>query len=204
MQVAPRVILPSFFVGEKISTLTDSEEIAQTIAFTALLVSAVYATFKSPYWLGIIPGIAAWAYWNMMKDKENKQSYRYTDWALTTPIMLLALLVAVKSPLSLIVFIISCDVLMILTGYLGVTSEEKEKKFMYFGIGMIAFIPIILTLLKQKTNQAAIYLTLILWSLYPVVWYMEEFEYVTEKTSTIMYSVMDVIAKVGLVNLVHI
>jgi bacteriorhodopsin len=204
MQLAPRVILPTYFLGEKVATMNDSEEIAQTIAFTILLIAAVNSAFSAPYWLAIIPGIAAWSYSNMMNHKEDKQVYRYTDWVLTTPIMLLALLVAVKSPLNQIIFILFCDIVMILSGYLGVTSEEKEKKFVYFAVGMIAFIPIILTLLKQKTNQSAIYLTLVVWSLYPVVWFMEEFEYVTEKNTTILYSIMDVIAKVGLVNLVHI
>jgi len=203
-QVAPRIILPSFFIGQKVITMNDREEIAQTIAFSALFVCATFAFFSTPYWIGIIPAVAAWSYWNMLRDKQNKQTYRYVDWSITTPLMLLAILVSLKAPIESIIGIILCDILMIGTGYLGVTTEDKQKKFGYFFVGMLAFLPIIYTLLTQQTNKAAIYLTLGTWILYPIVWSLEEFKAVEEKNITVIYSVMDMIAKIGLVNLLHI
>ena len=50
----------------------------------------------------------------------------------------------------------------------------------------------------------AIYLTLVLWCVYPLVWYGDEEGLLTKPTSNITYSVMDVLTKVGLVNLLHL
>ena len=56
----------------------------------------------------------------------------------------------------------------------------------------------------MKKAKWAIALTLVMWLLYPIVWYAEETKAVAASTANISYSVMDVVAKVGLVNLLHI
>jgi bacteriorhodopsin len=202
--VAPRIILSSFFIGQKVLTMQEPDEIAQTLAWFFLFGSSVSALLTPPYWIGIIPGIATWAYSNMIRDKENRNLYRYIDWSLTTPLMLLAILVAVNAPMGLTAAIIACDLLMISTGYLGCVSKDKMKKLVYFVVGILAFIPILWVLLTQKSNMSVIYLTLVTWSLYPIIWYLEEFDYLTEKNITVAYSIMDVIAKVGLVKLIQL
>ena len=202
-QIAPRIIIPSFFVGQKVHTLSEPAEIAQTIAFSTLFVTAVFAFFQPPYWLGLIPATAAVAYWKMQRDPQSQQTYRYLDWAITTPLMLLAIFLAAKAPPTLIVPVIAADLLMIGFGYLGVQTEDTKKKIAYFVAGLLAFAPILYLLLTLKRNKAAIYLTVVVWSLYPLVYFLEDFKHVTESNATVAFSVMDIVSKIGLVNLLH-
>jgi bacteriorhodopsin len=201
-QIAPRIIIPSFFIGQKVQTLTTGAEIAQTVAFSTLFVTAVFTFFQPPYWIGIIPAVAAAAYWKMQQDPKNLQKYRYVDWAITTPLMLLAILVASKAT-HLIVPIITADLLMIAAGYLGVQTSDNKRKVAFFAAGLLAFLPILYLLLTLKQNRAAIYLTVAVWSLYPLVYFLEDFQHITESNATIAFSVMDMISKIGLVNLLH-
>lgn len=202
--LAPRIIIPTFFVSQKIKTLNDPVDIAQTIAFSALFVTSVVMAFSAEPWLSLIPGIAAWAYWNMMNDKPRLEVYRYTDWALTTPLMLLALLLANKASLTTIVAVLAADGIMIGMGYLGAQAPDNTNKMVLFALGCAALVPILYVLTTMKKAKYAIYLTLAIWCLYPLVWYADEEAIVTKQTSHITYSVMDVLAKVGLVNLLHL
>jgi bacteriorhodopsin len=202
-QIAPRIIIPSFFIGQKVQAMEHPGEIAQTIAFSMLFVTAVFAFFQPPYWLGLIPAVAAAAYWKMMRDPQKQQTYRYLDWAITTPLMLLAILVAAKVSTHLIVPIIAADLLMIGTGYLGIQTEDVSRKIVYFAAGLLAFAPILYLLLTLKRNKEAIYLTVAVWSLYPLIYFLEDFKHITESHATVAFSVMDMVSKIGLVNLLH-
>lgn len=202
-QIAPRVIIPSFFVGQKVQTMEHPGEIAQTIAFSMLFVTAVFTFFQPPYWLGLIPAVAAVSYWKMIENPGSQQTYRYLDWSITTPLMLLAILVAAKTSATLIVLIIAADLLMIGAGYLGIQTEDTKKKIAYFATGLLAFVPILYVLLTLKRNKAAIYLTVVVWSLYPIVYFLEDFKHITESDATVAFSVMDMVSKIGLVNLLH-
>ena len=201
-QIAPRIIIPSFFVGQKVQTMEHPGEIAQTIAFSTLFVTAVFAFFQPPYWLGLIPATAAAAYWQMIRDPQSQQKYRYLDWAITTPLMLVAILIA-SNAAHLIVPAIAADLLMIGSGYLGVTTEDRGRKIAYFAAGLLAFAPILYLLLTLKKNKAAIYLTVAVWSLYPLIYFLEDFKHITESHATVAFSVMDMVSKIGLVNLLH-
>ncbi len=202
-QIAPRVIIPSFFVGQKVQTMEHPGEIAQTIAFSMLFVTAVFTFFQPPYWLGLIPAVAAAAYWMMMEDPKNQQIYRYLDWSITTPLMLLAIFLAANAPAHLIVPVIAADLLMIGAGYLGVVTEDRKQKIAYFAAGLLAFAPILYLLLTLKRNKAAIYLTVVVWSLYPLIYFLEDFKHISDSDATVAFSVMDMVSKIGLVNLLH-
>ena len=202
--LGPRIVIPTFFVSQKVKTLTDPVDIAQTIAFSVLFVTSVVMAFSPEPWLSLIPGIAAWAYWNMMNDKPRTEVYRYTDWAFTTPLMLLAILLANKASLTTIVAILLADGIMIGTGYLGTQASNNTNKMILFALGCAALVPILITLFRMNKAKYAIYLTLVLWCVYPLVWYGDEEGLLTKPTSNITYSVMDVLTKVGLVNLLHL
>lgn len=202
--LGPRIIIPMFFVSQKVNTLDDPVDIAKTIAFSVLFITSVVMAFSAEPWLSLIPGIAAWAYWNMIYDKPRLEVYRYTDWAMTTPLMLLAILLANKASLTTIVAVLLADGIMIGTGYLGSQATDNTNKLALFALGCAALVPILYILSTMKKAKYAIYLTLILWCLYPLVWYADEEALVTKQTSNITYSVMDVITKVGLVNLLHL
>ena len=200
-QVAPRIIIPGFFIGQKVRTMDDWGEISQTIAFSFLFVVSVVTLFqgKEP-WLGIIPGIAAVAYYYMMKDPSNTDRYRYTDWVFTTPLMLLAILQAAGGfSHAATLGILASDVLMIGAGYIGVNETDASRRHMWFALGMLAFVPILWVLLKMKANRLVVLGTLAVWSMYPVIWWLSEEKQITDTATTISYSVMDLVAKIGLV-----
>jgi bacteriorhodopsin len=93
---------------------------------------------------------------------------------------------------------------MILAGYLGTKTENPLESKGYFALGILAFLPIVAILLQQTKNKTAVYLTLAVWSLYPVVYFAKEYTLVEKKYTTIAYAFMDVIAKTGLISLIRI
>jgi bacteriorhodopsin len=202
-QIAPRVVLPAYFIGLRVKGMSDNALISQTIAFTFLLVAAVNTFFQGPTWLSIIPAIAAIAYYFMLNDPKHTEVYRYSDWALTTPVMLYAILTACKAPLNVKVFTIIFDALMIAAGYVGVKQEQDSKKAAFFAIGTLAFLPILYMLLTQKTNRTAIMLTVAVWTLYPIVYYLDGIHILKKDFVTVSYSIMDMISKIGLVTLLN-
>jgi sensory rhodopsin len=201
---APRMIIPSFFVSQKVKTMTDPVAISQTVAFSSLFVSAVFNIFTPTPWIGLIPGIAAYAYWKMQQDPANTNLYRYTDWALTTPLILIALLSVNNYSVKSIAGLVALDLLMIASGYMGINESDPTKKQLWFALGCAAFLPILYALWNTKVAKWAVLLTLVLWTIYPIVWELNQEQRLSEQSTSIAYSAMDVCAKVGLVTLLHV
>ena len=197
--VGPRVLITGTFMGPHLVSLNDSAIAAQTIAFIFLFICFATTLFVNPV-LSLIPGIAAFAYSRMLQDKESTEFYRYADWILTTPLMLLLLLTASKVPDLKIAGLIATNSVMIWAGYKGVKSKDRDERRKWFVLGCLAFIPILWTLSALKPSMA-ITLTLIVWTLYPIVWLASEESLITSRTTTIAYAGMDTVAKVGLVYL---
>jgi bacteriorhodopsin len=200
-QIGPRILIPSFFVGQRVINMSDPKDIAQTIAFSSLFICFALTVFSDHAWLAAIPGVAAWAYWGMLHERGKTNYYRYADWAITTPIMLLALLVSQGTELMATAAIVLLDIFMIYAGYKGAAESEDKKKIHWFALGCLAFLPIIYVMLSMTKSKKAVILTLIVWLLYPVVWLLDEQRKISNTTTTVSYSIMDVIAKVGLVSL---
>jgi bacteriorhodopsin len=139
-----------------------------------------------------------------MANPEDADYWRHSDWLLTTPLMLSALLYANDVPITVILPMVACDILMILAGYLGTKAKNPLESKGYFALGILAFLPIVAILLQQTKNKTAVYLTLVVWSLYPVVYFAKENEIVEQKYTTIAYAIMDVVAKTGLISLIHL
>jgi len=77
---------------------------------------------------------------------------RYVDWVITTPLLLHALCHFANAPeeqWSLMVFM---DVIMIVAGLIGSTVSGSER-WIYFGFGCLALIPILYFLCKLRTQQ---------------------------------------------------
>lgn len=208
--IAPRIIIPGFFIGQKVHQGGTWDSIAVSSAFTFFFITAVVTAFSTYPALSIIPSIACIAYSQIMAHPEDSDRWRHSDWLLTTPLMLAALLYANDVPFEVILPMVACDIVMILAGYLGTKTKNPLESKGYFALGILAFLPIIAILLQQSwqtketKNKSAIYLTLAVWSLYPVVYYAEEYSTIDKKYTTIAYAIMDVIAKLGLVSLIHI
>ena len=202
--IAPRIIIPGFFIGQKIKQGGSLDTIAVSSAFTIFFIVSVITAFSPTPALSIIPSIACLAYSQIMAHPEESDRWRHSDWLLTTPLMLAALLYANDVPISVILPMIACDILMILAGYLGTKTKDPMESKGYFALGILAFLPIVAILLQQTKNMRAVYLTLAVWLLYPVVYWIQENALVEKKYTTIAYACMDVIAKTGLIYLIHI
>lgn len=107
---------------------------------------------------------------------------RYIDWTVTTPLLLLDLLLATGLPLSEIFTIIFFDIVMIVTGLIGALVPSVYKwGFFAFGTAAEAYITYALLVpARESANRLGgefgkAYLTsaLILsglWTLYPIIW----------------------------------
>ena len=202
--IAPKVIIPGFFIGKQIHSGGTMDSIAISSAFTIFFINSVTMAFSKTPMLAIIPSIACVAYAFIMAYPDEADLARHSDWILTTPMMLTAILYANGAPMNVILTAVACDILMIISGYLGTKAKSKLESNGYFALGIVAFLPILWLLLQQTKNLFVIYLTICIWSLYPIVYYIRENKIVEEKYTTLGYAIMDVVAKVGLVTFLHI
>jgi len=184
--------------------VTEVETAVKITVFLALLTTAgVYLT-KSLPWLSLIPGIAAIAYWNMIQDKTRIEMYRYADWFLTTPLMLLALLRQNNVTDSYIQIVLFLNILMITSGYYATQPYEKSTKAMWFFLGVVLFIPIVYVLYSLPIEKQAALFMLGTWSVYPFIWVFRETQYLKRDYANIAYSLMDALSKIGLLSLLLI
>jgi bacteriorhodopsin len=135
---------------------------------------------------------------------------RYVDWSLTTPLLLLDLsLLAGLSGANILVAIVA-DVIMVLSGLFAAYGQDKDsRKWGWYAWGCIAYIVIIYQLAvggreavaRKDSKTKAFYgsiagFTLIVWTIYPIVWGLSEGGHVIDVDSEIIaYAVLDVLAK---------
>jgi len=109
---------------------------------------------------------------------------RYIDWIITTPLILVNLLIIAGIRRDGMMFVIGIDVLMIAIGYAG-TFVETSAKWICFVLSCGLFGYIVMVLLRNmKYNKYGVaakklyakvaYLTIILWTCYPLVWLLGE------------------------------
>ena len=142
--------------------------------------------------------------------------FRYLDWLVTTPLLLLDLaLLALANPgrnTGLIAGLIGLDVVMILTGLVSGSSTSAFVATVFFIISTAALVAVLYLLYTrlftaaraQSSNVAGIFstlaiLTIVLWSLYPVVFLLgtEGFRAIGQGGEIFLYLILDLLAKVG-------
>jgi len=134
---------------------------------------------------------------------------RYIDWTLTTPLLLLDLsFLAGLSGADILVAIVA-DVIMVLTGLFAAFGHEGGQKWGYYAIGCIAYLVIVWQLaipgrravMSKDAKTAKLFaaiggFTLILWTLYPIVWGIGDgSRKISVDQEIIAYAVLDVLAK---------
>ena len=133
---------------------------------------------------------------------------RYIDWFVTTPLLLLDLLLTAGVPTPTIMITILADEIMIITGLVGALTSSTYK-WGYWTFGMFAFFYVVYALLFIARPHARALgpepssvfvrcgvLTLFLWFLYPIAWGLSEGGNVIHPDSeAIFYGILDVIAK---------
>lgn len=142
--------------------------------------------------------------------------FRYLDWLITTPLLLLDLallaLASVRREFRLVAVLIGLDVIMILTGLLAgsrVSGFGRGFWFIVSTVAMIALLYLVYTRLfasaaDQSQAVQSIFgtlavLTIVLWSLYPIVWLLgtEGFAAVGSTTEVLLFLILDVLAKIA-------
>lgn len=141
--------------------------------------------------------------------------WRYIDWVFTTPLLLLDLallaLVRPRQSVGLISTIVVLDVVMILLG-LWAGATAGAGRYVLWGlstVAMIVLLYIVVTRLFAAANEQSpavqtvfrtlAALTVVLWSLYPVVWLIGEegFGAVGTSGEVGLFLILDLLAKVG-------
>lgn len=148
---------------------------------------------------------------------------RYIDWAITTPLLLLGLMMVALPPIArgddstrdrnaLVAGVIGADVFMIVTGVVAALTADETVKYVWYTISCGAFLAVVALLFgpvraqaqAQGPQVAGLYRTLlttltVLWFVYPVLWLLG-----TEGTGTIdltsevlVFAAIDLAAKVG-------
>lgn len=133
---------------------------------------------------------------------------RYIDWVITTPALLLEILLATGLPLSDIITCIFFDLVMIVGGLVGslVVSSYKWGYFAgataaEFYIWFVLFGPALSTagaigVQYKKSHTLSAGLLSFLWLLYPIAWGLADGgSVITPDSEMIFYGVLDVIAK---------
>jgi bacteriorhodopsin len=129
-------------------------------------------------------------------DLKSFTHLRYLDWMITTPMIILGLLLFYNQRLAAIPYetygrIVALDWAMLLAGYAGESGViPKLTGFLAgFAFLMIMFYVIVVHAIPKGSNLSAFYIFTILWSLYGVA-YMQD-----EETKNVMYNILDVNSK---------
>jgi bacteriorhodopsin len=134
---------------------------------------------------------------------------RYVDWSVTTPLLLLDLAFLAGLNGANIIVAIVADVVMVLTGLFAAYGHSAGSKWGYYAMACIAYLFVVYLLaipgrkaVSAKGNATrtlfvsiALY-TLVLWTLYPIVWGFGDGSRILSPDSEIIaYAVLDVLAK---------
>jgi len=178
---------------------------------------------------GAITFIAAIMYWIMTDfvgffdqtsgDVAATMPFRYIDWLLTTPLLLVefGLIVAIAGAATkgFVTRLVIADIIMIVTGYLGEVGEPgSANNWIMFLISSAAYVYIAYSVLQVKTDGMKDYaanavkvmrrFVVLGWAIYPVGTATEEFMTLggaditaAAAIAAIVYVVADVLNKVG-------
>jgi len=134
---------------------------------------------------------------------------RYVDWSLTTPLLLLDLAFLAGMDGASIIVAIVADLIMVFTGLFAAYGRTNGQKWGWYAIAVISYLVVVYQLvisgrraaLSKDGSTARLFasiggFTLILWTLYPIVWGIGDgARKWTVDTEIIAYAVLDVLAK---------
>ncbi len=152
-------------------------------------------------------------------------AYRYVDWLLTVPLLLVELILVMNLPrretVSKGVRLGGLAALMIVLGYPGEISSAVGSSFLWGALSMIPFLWIIYELFvglkdaidKQPSDvrglvNVARWVTVLAWAFYPVVYFAGIFfglgGGVSETIVQVGYTLADIVAKAGFGLLIYV
>ncbi|KAI9709385.1 MAG: hypothetical protein M1812_007721 [Candelaria pacifica] len=133
---------------------------------------------------------------------------RYIDWVITTPLLLLDLLLTAGLPWPTILFTLFIDEVMIITGLVGALVKSSYK-WGYFVFGCVALFGVAWNVTWTARKHAAALgtdvhkvfiqcgvLTIFLWFLYPIAWGLSEGgNVIAPDSEAVFYGILDFLAK---------
>ncbi|KAG9187826.1 hypothetical protein G6011_05697 [Alternaria panax] len=133
---------------------------------------------------------------------------RYIDWFITTPLLLLDLLLTAGMPWPTLLWVVMVDEIMIVTGLIGALIDNRYK-WAYFVFGCVALFYIVYQLVWESRIHAKSFgrdvertfmmcgsLTAFLWILYPIAWGIcEGANLIAPDSEAVFYGVLDFLAK---------
>jgi len=180
---------------------------------------------------GLVTFIALYHYWRIYASWEDAYSivdgtlvatgkafnpaYRYVDWLLTVPLLLIELILVMKLSASdtfkKSVKLGGLAALMIVLGYPGEISDVNSTRWLWWSLSMIPFLIIVYELFvglkasqdsqpeeAKKLIGVARYLVILSWSFYPIVFIFPMLGISGGAATTIVevgYSISDIVAK---------
>ncbi|KAF2240389.1 family A G protein-coupled receptor-like protein [Trematosphaeria pertusa] len=133
---------------------------------------------------------------------------RYIDWFITTPLLLMDLMLTAGMPWPTILWVVMVDWIMIVTGLVGALVQSRYK-WGFFTFGCAALVYIVYHLVWESRRNANAYgrdigraflfcgsLTTMLWILYPIAWGVcEGGNVVAPDSEAVFYGILDLLAK---------
>ncbi|MFM7251723.1 MAG: bacteriorhodopsin [Ilumatobacteraceae bacterium] len=166
----------------------------------------------------IVVGIAGYHYyrmWSAFAEGTMNEGYRYADWLITVPLLIVELLVVLgvagDARRKLMTRLIPATALMIALGYPGETSTDNGTKWLWWVLAMIPFAYILWVLVAElraaksresgavsaAINRATMVL-LITWCVYPIAYLFPVFDAESQGLEVLRqagYTVADITAK---------
>jgi bacteriorhodopsin len=166
----------------------------------------------------VVVGIAGYHYfriWSGFADGEMNEGYRYADWLITVPLLVIELLivlgVANEVRKGLMIKLVPATVLMIALGYPGEVSGDNGTKWLWWVLAMIPFVYILWVLYGQlqeasKRESGAVasaiknatVVLLVTWCVYPIAYLFPVFDASSEGLEVLRqvgYTIADITAK---------
>ncbi len=166
----------------------------------------------------VVVGIAGYHYFRIFSgfaDGEMNEGYRYADWLITVPLLVIELLivlgVAAAVRKSLMWKLVPATVAMIALGYPGEISTDEGTKWLWWALAMIPFVYILYVLYGQlqeaskrekgevsSSIKKATYVLLGTWCVYPIAYLFPIFDETSETLEVLRlvgYMFADITAK---------
>ena len=166
----------------------------------------------------VVVGIAGYHYfriWSDFGDLKMNEGYRYADWLITVPLLIIELLIVLGVSADirkrLMKSLLPATVLMIGLGYPGEVASASGTKWLFWFLAMIPFAFILWTLYGQlkaaatrETAEVAVaiknatYVLLATWMVYPIAYLFPVFDANSGTLETLRqvgYTFADITAK---------
>lgn len=185
----------------------EPSKLVQFLNASLLGIYAIYLMLRGDieWYITFIPLVSASKYFFLSQKPdlilEANQWAHYLAWFLTTPVMLYLIFKLNNFPIVDSSILLALNQLMIYSGYIAYTQRDEKKLWDWFILGCLAFLPIVYQLVQFEQGFSLILLTLITWSLYPIVWYLSHKQTIGIPIRNVLYSALDFTSKAGLVTL---